>query len=115
MAPDSIPQNAPITPAELDMIEMSKLNDEINWLVAFVNRKLTEGSHFIMAGETYPVSFWFDDFMRSYSHLYYWRYCIEDIAALFREQGYVVVVTEQKARRADEQQPVLVFALAAQS
>lgn len=99
----------PCTPEDIDIFEMSKLNDQIDWLVNFVNRKLAEGSRNLMLGRKHAVRFDYDDFVRSYSHLYYWRDYAEDIAAMFREMGWLVEVVEPKAYLPDEQQPQLLF------
>lgn len=101
----------PSTPLDIDMVEMSKLDTEINWLVAFVNRKLKEGSRDLSLGRATTVLFAHEDFMHSYAHLYYWRDYAEEIAALFREQGWQVTVSEPKAYFNTEQQPYLTFKL----
>lgn len=105
----------PYAPADLDIIEMPKMQNAVNWLVDWVNRRLSEGSHFITRGDEYRVAFGYDDFVHSYKYLKYWREHYQDIAALFRERGWIVVEyarhTERPISR-DEEQPALGFKIA---
>lgn len=90
---------------------MPKLDEAINWLVGFVNRKLAGSSSLLTKGMESHVCFGYDDFVHSYHYLHYWRDQYRDIAALFREQGWEVVEYERAhpEMRWDEVQPALGF------
>lgn len=107
--------NQPYAPADIDIVELPKMAEAIDWLIGFVNRKLAEGSFYLAKGMEYHVHFGHDDFVHSYGYLVYWRdqYC--DIASLFREQGWEVREFEKAfpQMRSGEVQPALGFKVAA--
>ena len=103
--------NQPLAPAEIDGIEMPKLDDAMNWLVGFVNNQLAESSFLLAKGEESRVCFKHDDLVHSYRYLRYWCDHYGEIAALFREHGWQVVEYEKAYpnSRMDIAQPALGF------
>lgn len=82
--------NQVLTPADLEMIEMPKLDEAINWLVGLVNRQLAAGSRSLMAGNELTVMFRYGDFVHHYHYIGYWRDHCGDIADIFRAQDWDV-------------------------